>query len=224
MPDFDKKTEGFIMGGFPMHKGTKSHLTRKRKKKDVEYTATSPEGGVQKTVTKYKRSGDVKSTKVVDYDPTGKRTKKTTTTGKGTRTVEGTGLDAVVTDRKGQTSTRRENIKRDVGNVVKGAAQLGGMFVGAGIGSSTVMGAKTIAGAAARVYGGGLLGGAIGSDIATRTVGVAGGTDDPRATQLTRGLVEGVKSGVKGGVQKVKDLPSNIKKKVHEKRKSKASK
>ena len=98
------------------------------------------------------------------------------------------------------------------------------MFAGGVLGSSTVMGAKTIAGAAARVYGGGMLGGAIGSDIATRTFGVAGAPNDPRSTQLTRGLVEGVKSGVKEGVQKVKDLPSNIKKKIHEKRKSKAKK
>ena len=84
------------------------------------------------------------------------------------------------------------------------------------------MGAKTIGGAAARMYGGGLLGGAVGSDIATRTVGVAGDPDDPRATQLTRGLVEGTVKGVKEGVQKVKNLPSDIKKKIHEKRKSKA--
>ena len=202
----------------------KGHTLPGPYQKRTKTFTTDDEGNVQKTVTRTSRKGDVKSTKVVDYDPTGKRTKKTTTTRKGTRIVEGTGLDAVVTDRKGQTSTRRENIKRDVGTAVKGAAQLGGMFAGGVLGSSPVMGAKTIAGAAARVYGGGMLGGAIGSDIATRTFGVAGDPNDPRSTQLTRGLVEGVKSGVKEGVQKVKDLPSNIKKKIHEKRKSKAKK
>jgi hypothetical protein len=201
----------FKMNGSPYPKRTKTFTT-------------DASGGVQKTVTRTSKKGDVKSTKVVDYDPTGKRTKKTTTTRKGTRTVEGTGLDAVVTDRQGRTSARRENIKRDVGNVVKGTAQLGGLLAGGVLGSSTALGAKTIAGFVGRVYGGGILGGAIGSDIATRTFGVAGDTKDPRATHLTRGLVEGGIREVKKGVQKVKDLPSNIKKKIHEKRKSKANK
>jgi hypothetical protein len=201
----------------------KGHALPGPYQKKTKTFTTDDEGNVRKTVTRTSKKGDVKSTKVVDYDPTGKRTKKTTTTKQGTRTVKGTGLDAVVTDRHGRTSTRRENIKRDVGDLVKGTVQIGAMAAGAGLGSlaANPAAAKTIAGVAGRIYGGGLLGGAIGGDVATRTVGVAGGGEAPN---ITRGVVEAVKSKVKGGVEKIKDLPSNIKKKVHEKRKSKAKK
>ena len=181
MPDFDKKTEGFRMGGFPMHKGTKSHLTQKRTK---TFT-TDDEGNVQKTVTRTSRKGDVLSTKVVDYDPTGTRTKKTRTGWRGTRTVEGKGLDAKVTDIHGRTSTRRENIKRDVGNLVKGAAAVGAGMAGGIIGGTRagVMGAKTIAGQFTKFGVGGILGAGVGSDIATK---ITGGTPNDMGGTMTK--------------------------------------
>ena len=221
MPNFDEGTNKCKMGGFPMIDGSESHLKQKRKKKDVEYTATSPEGDVRKTVTKYKKSGDVKSTKVVDYDPTGKRTKKTKKGWRGTRTVEGRGLDAKVTDIHGRTSTRRENIKRDVGNLVKGADMVGAGMAGGiiGAGRAGVFGAKTIAGQFAKFTAGGVLGAGVGSDIATK---ITGGTPNDMGGTMTKQTLEGARdlaSGIKTGI---KNIPSNIKKKVHAKRKSKA--
>ena len=190
---------------------------------------TDDAGNVQKTVTRTNKKGDVKSTKVVDYDASGTRTKKATTTNLNpmgldlTRTVEGKGLDAVVTDRKGRTNTRRENIKRDVGNTVKGAAILGAGMAGGIVGATRagIMGATTYAGTLAKFLGGGILGAGVGSDIATKitggTPGDFGGTMTKQTLEGTRDLVSGIKTGIK-------NIPSNIKKKVHAKRKSKAKK
>ena len=180
-------------------------------------------GGVRKTVTRKSRKGDVKSKKVVDYDASGTRTKKTRKGWRGTKTVEGKGLDAKVTDIHGRTSTRRENIKRDVGNLVKGAAIVGAGVAGSIIGASRagVFGAKTIAGQFAKFTAGSVLGAGVGSDIATK---ITGGTPNDMGGTMTKQTLEGARdlaSGIKTGI---KNIPSNIKKKVHAKRKSKASK
>ena len=66
----------FKMKGAPYPKRTKTFTT-------------DASGGVQKTVTRTSKKGDIKSKKVVDYDASGTRTKKTRKGWRGTKTVEG---------------------------------------------------------------------------------------------------------------------------------------
>ena len=193
---------------------------------------TDDAGNVRKTVTRTSRKGDIKAKKVVDYDASGTKTKKVHFVGEqagdfaGTRTVVGTGLDAKVTDRKGRTGTRRENIKRDIKNVAKGATVVAGMTTGmmggiVGLGK----GGKTIAGLIPRVWGGGAIGAALGTDVANKITGGASPTSGfPEGTGNTKMVLSEMADMIKGGVQKVKNVPGNIKKKVHAKRISKSKK
>jgi len=233
-----KKTQKASLASEMMEEAISGAMPKKKPKKNTRRTktfTTDDSGGVRKTVTRKSRKGDVKSKKVVDYDASGTRTKKTHyQKGYGTKTIEGKGLGAKVTDRTGRTGTRRENIKRDVKKYAKEGTHVAAMLAGTSLGMvGAASKAKTAVGSIGRALAGGLVGAGVGNDLSTRTLGTnyPDMEKDPNLTKqvlegygdLAKRTVKGVKKGVKNIKQKVKNAPANIKKKIQSKRLEKAT-
>ena len=233
-----KKTQKASLGSEMMEETISGAMPKKKPKKDKRRTktfTTDGSGNVRKTVTRTSKKGDVKSKKVVDYDASGTRTKKTHSSPNlgGTRTVEGKGLGAKVTDRTGRTGTRRENIKRDVKKTLKEGTHVAAMLAGTSLGMvGAAKGAGTAVAAIPRALAGGLVGAGVGNDLSTRALDTNYPHMDkePNLTKqvlqgygnLAKSTVKGVKKGVKSIQQKVKNAPATIKQKIQSKRLEKA--